>query len=172
MPRLMSPRVFLYVLFLLILDMAFSPALQIGDTRPIFGYLFIPYAAFHWGWQKTLPAALLIGLSRDLVSTLPFGVELVSLFAVSLALDIIAQKMDRRSTLIRLLSTFLFVFVVNLAVLVVCSFISHAVGLRWYNVAICLGSALYATAIMPLFAIVTAWWFHERLFLKQYELFR
>ena len=170
MPRLVSAIVILYFIFLAVLDGAVMPVFQLRSVYPSFLYLFICYAAFHWGAPKTVYVAFWVGLLRDLLGGGLIGLEAVLLVALALALDFLVQKMERQLSGIYFVITFLFVFFAGVLRLLV----SYAGDLPPALVGGYLGmiamTALYTSALLPLFSFVTDRWFGHTS-AKQYELF-
>jgi rod shape-determining protein MreD len=172
MPRILSGRVVLYLVFLLVLDLSVTPLIRVGGFRPILQYLVILYAAFQWGWEKTIPMAIGVGILRDLTSSQILGLETVSLVFVAFLLDLLVQKIERDIFFLRVLAVFLFVFSVLMMNLILSNFLTDIPRFSWYEIGIAVGTSLYTAAVMPLFFYGTRYWFHDRTFLKQYELFR
>ena len=172
MPRLFSSKVIFYLFFLLVLDVCVMPMIHFGSARPVLLYLMIPYAALEWHWQKTLAMALAVGILRDLTGSHPMGSETTVLLAASLALDLMVQKMDRESTLMRLGLTFVLVFGVAVLTLFLSNLVGISAPVSWPALWVSLGMAAATTCVMPFFFYATAWWFHDRSLFKQYELFR
>ena len=170
MPRLVSAKVILYFLLLAVLDGAVMPAFQIGSVYPSFLYLFICYAAFQWGAPKTVYVAFWAGLLRDLVGGGLIGLDSTLLVVLALALDFLVQKMERQLPGIYFIITFLFVFFAGALRLLVGYAGDLPVSMVWDYLGLIVTSALYTTALLPLFYSVTDRWFgHSSA--KQYELF-
>ena len=172
MYRVFSGRVILYLLFLLVLDITLVPLVRIGFVRPVLEYLIILYAAFQWGWQKTLPIAITVGILRDFVSSQSLGIETSSLIFASFVLDLLVQKMEREIWFLRLTAAFLFVFCASMSSLILSSFLGEGIHVSGASVTIALGTSFYTAILMPPFFYLTARWFHDRFAFKQYELFR
>ncbi len=171
MPRLVSAKVILYFLLLAVLDGSVMPAFQIRSVYPSFLYLFICYAAFQWGAPKTVYVAFWAGLLRDLLGGGLIGLEATLLVALALALDFLVQKMERQLPGIYFIVTFLFVFCAGASRLLV----GYAGGLPpslvWKYLGMIAMTALYTSALLPVFNFLTNRWF-SRSTTKQYELFR
>ncbi len=171
MPRLVSPRVILYFLWLAVLDGTVMPVFQIQGVYPSFLYLFVCYAAYEWGAPRTVYVAFWAGLLRDLLGGGLIGLEATLLSALALALDFMVQKMERGLPGIYFIMTFIFVFCAGLLRLLVGGageFSSRIVGE-------CLGlismTALYTCAMLPVFNFMSGLCL-GRSSLKQFELFR
>lgn len=171
MYRIFSKRLIFYLIVLLVLDLALMPYFRWHDIQPILIYLIILYSVFQWGIQQTLMLAFGVGLLRDLVSSQTLGIETTALVCASLVLDFLVQKMDRYRLSLKLIVTFVFVFFVLLFSLFLSGFISD-VPMNGYALWVALGSALYTTALVPIFFFVTSVWFGQKTLLKQYELFK
>ena len=172
MPRIFSSRVIVYLIFLLALDLSVTPFFQIGPVRPLLEYLPVLYAAFHWGWPRTVAIAFLVGLMRDLTGCSLVGTETFSLVTTSFVLDFVVQKIERERPLVRFLTAFLFVFCVSVLASMVLVFLTGFPGLSWYGISVALGTSLYTACLMPLFFHLTSRYFHDRVPLKQFELFK
>lgn len=170
MPRIFSPKVILFILFLHMLDICVLPAL--GAFRPILSYLWILFVAFHWPLKELWPAVLWVGILRDLAGTQPLGVETAALFGVAALLLFFMLKFEREFFLLRLAAGFLFVFLslcLNL-------FLSHFISLHsqwtWHALGTCFLCAFWTAILMPFFfAFCGRWFMGEVHFRKQYELF-
>lgn len=171
MPRLVSPKVILYFLFLAVLDGTVMPVLQIRSVYPSCLYLFICYAAFEWGSYRTVYIAFWAGLLRDLLGGGVIGLEASLLVGLALALNFLVQKMERELPGIYFIITFLFVFSAGVLRLLAgyagelpASFVGEYLGLITMT-------ALYTSAVLPFFNFLTDRWFgHSSI--RQYELFR
>ena len=132
----------------------------------------ILYAGFEWHWRHALRFALAVGLLRDALGSQPMGVETTVLFAATLALAFFVKKIERRSLIMRMITGFIFVFAVNLFVLV----LSNLLGFSQQSLGQCFalaGVAAGSTVVfLPFFFFLTAMWFEEKALLRQYELFR
>ena len=172
MPRVLSGRVILYLLTLLVLDLAIVPFFRIGFAQPSLGYLMILYATFQWDIRKTIPVALAVGLLRDLVNSPWFGMEMLSCAAAGFLLESVIQKIERTALLFRFLISFVFILLIEILNLLLSNSLSGnstGPGIRFGMV---VGSALYSCALLPGFFYLTAWWFQDQLPVKQYELFK
>lgn len=171
MPRILSAKVIFYLLLLAILDLSLRPMIRIGDAGPAFLYLMIPYAIFQWGFSRSLVLAALTGIFRDLTGSHLMGVEVVTLLLFTFLFDLLAQKVERDSNWVRCAGTFLFVFCVLAAIAVFSRFLGDTVPLSGYMLGAALGTAFYTACLAPGFFALTARWFHDRVPMKQYELF-
>jgi rod shape-determining protein MreD len=171
MPRLVSAKVILYFLLLAVLDGSVMPAFQIHSAYPSLLYLFICYAAFEWGAPKTVYVAFWVGLLRDLLGGGVIGLEATLLVALALALDFLVQKMERHLIGIYFIMTFLFVFCAGALRLLVDYAGELPTSLLGGYLGTILLTALYTSALFPIFHYLTNGWFgHSST--KQYELFR
>jgi len=170
MPRLVSAKVILYFLLLAVLDGSVMPAFQICSVYPNFLYLFVCYAAFEWGAPKTVYVAFWAGLLRDLLGGGVIGLEATLLVALAPALDFLVQKMERQLPGIHFIITFLFVFCAGILRLLVSYGGELPSSLVWGYLGMIAMTALYTSALLPLFNFLTNLWF-GRSSSKQYELF-
>ena len=171
MPRLLSPKVIFYFLLLAVLDGTVMPVFQIHGVYPSFLYLFICYAAFEWGSPKTVYVAFWAGLLRDLLGGGLIGLEASLLTSLALALDFLVQKMERQLPGIHFIITFFFVFFAGALRLLVSYAGELPPSLVWKYLGMITMTALYTTALLPLFNFLTDRWFGHSA-TKQYELFR
>ncbi|MCM8775465.1 MAG: hypothetical protein NC930_03845 [Candidatus Omnitrophica bacterium] len=172
MPRVLSLKVAVYLLFWLAVDLCFGSLLEIKTAKPIFLYLMVTYAAFQWEASKILPMAVACGILRDLAGTHPFGLETCVLFFASAVLEFLVHKIDREFPIVRLAATFLFLLCVLTMILLVSRILGFYANISWGAFWIALGTAFYTTCLSPIFFLVTSYWFHDKLRLKQYELFK
>ncbi len=172
MPRLFSTKVILHLLFILLLDWIFLPPLKNGFFQPVLLYLAVLYAGFEAHWRNTVQLALAAGFLRDALSSQPLGVETAALFAAAFALSYFVKKIDRQSLIIRLFTGFIFIFAVNLSILVLSSLLDfvHLPFGKCLNVS--MSGAVSTVLFLPLFFFLSDIWFGEKSPLKQYELFR
>ena len=171
MPRLISAKVILYFLLLAVLDGSVMSVFQIRSVYPSFLYLFICYAAFEWGSPKTVYVAFWAGLLRDLLGGGLIGLEATLLVALALALDFLVQKMERQLPGIYFIITFLFVFCAGAFRLLVSYGGELPLSLVWGYLGMIAMTALYTSALLPLFNFLTNRWLgHSST--RQYELFR
>ncbi len=172
MPRILSGRVILYLLVLLVLDLSLAPFFRIGFLKPSLGYLLILYATFQWGVQKTVPMALAVGISRDLVNSQWVGIETLACGMTAFGLEIVIQKIERKALLFRLMISFVFILLIELFNLLLSNSLTEDSNLFWGGLGGILGTTVYSCALLPVFFYCTAWWFRDQLLIKQYELFR
>jgi len=171
MHRLVSAKVIFYFFLLAVLDGAVMPAFRIGSVYPSFLYLFICYVAFEWGAPKTVYVAFWAGILRDLLGGGLIGLEATLLAALALALDFLVQKMERQLSGIYFFTTFLFVFCAGALRLLAGYAGDLPPSLVWEYLGAIAITALYTSALLPLFNFLTDRWFgHSSA--KQYELFR
>lgn len=172
MHRFVSVRMTVYLLLLLVADLSVSDGVKIFDVRPVFLYLLVLYAAFEWGWQQTVPAAFAAGLLRDLAGLHYFGLESLSLVLAAIVLGIAVQKVERDSLVMRLAVGWVFVFSVHVLFVIFAAPFTNILGMTWHNLLVAGATAGYTVAWLPVFFFATSRWFQDRLFLKQYELFK
>ena len=171
MPRLVSPKVIFYFLFLAVLDGTVMPVLQVRSVYPSCLFLFICYAAFEWGPYKTVCVAFWAGLLRDLLGGGVIGLEASLLVALALALNFLVQKIEREMPGIYFVMTVLFVFSAGALRLLADYTGDLPVSLVWRYLGLITMTALYTSALLPFFDFITDRWFgHSST--RQYELFR
>lgn len=170
--RFYTPRLLSLVFITLLIDLTVSPLFSVGSARFFAGYLLVLYATFAWGWQKTIPVAIMVGLSRDFLSTDTLGFETFALAAASFLLDFLVRKMQRELLWLRLILAFLFVLCVQSIQIILSVSLQDIAFSGQFAFGVILGSAFYTALMLPLFFYGAAWWFHDRTFSKQYELFR
>ncbi len=170
MPRLLTARVLLYLLFLLVLDICMMPAW--GGFRPVLTYLWILYVAFYGPLEAILPAAFLTGVLRDLVSSQPLGVETASLVSVAAGLIFLMQKLQHDFFPFRVIGAGVFVASALLLNLTLSSFLASSASYSTHAFLTCFSAAFSSAVFAPLFFHLTSRWFREGSRpLKQYELF-
>ena len=171
MSRVLTARVLFYFLFLLVVDICIMPAL--GIFRPILTYLWILYVAFYGPLESILPAALLTGILRDLVSSQPLGVETASLVSVAGGLIFLMRKLQHDFFPFRMIGVGVFIASALLLNVALSSFLSSGSSYSYYSIVTCFSAALSSVVVAPLFFHFTNRWFRkeEARPLKQYELF-
>ena len=160
MPRLFSAKVLTLILIALLLDMSVFPWIFPGFFRPVLSYLLIPYVAFEWHWNRTIPVALLIGFARDLVSVQFFGIETVSLFCAALGLNFFVQKISINAFSVKMLGSFFFVFFAvffNFTIHACLNFDIHF----FHSFLVSFITALATTLLIPFFFVFGRHWFQE-----------
>jgi rod shape-determining protein MreD len=171
MPRLISPKVIFYFLFLMVLDGTVMPVLQIRSVYPSCLYLFICYAAFEWGSYKAVCVAFWVGILRDLLGGGVVGLEATFLVVLALALNFLVHKVERELPGIYFIITFLFVFAAGALRLLAGYAGELPASLAGGYLGLIAMTALYTSALLPVFNFVTNRWFgHSST--RQYELFR
>jgi len=172
MPRVITQRLIIYMLFWLTAEMTFLRAFHLGPAMPLPLYLMVLYACLEWGWKTTIPVAFCAGLLRDLSGSAPFGVETSALVISSLVLDLLVQKIEHSVMLFRMGIALIFLT----CVLTLSYLLSLLFGVRSgyvpNDLGIIAGSAVYSALLYPLFFSGTSRWFKDRRTLKQYELFK
>lgn len=171
MPRLFSARIVLFLLIVILMDLTLSPVFALGRLQFILSYLLVVYAAFQWGWKTTMPIAILVGISRELVGGELMGLEICSMIISAFGLDLIVQKLQRESILLRMGTVFLFVLVASGTKFILTLFLTSTHLNFWYYGVTLVGSGIYTAIIFPIFYFLAAKWFHDRINFKQYELF-
>ncbi|HXV28052.1 MAG TPA: rod shape-determining protein MreD [bacterium] len=172
MPRIFSGRVILYVLILLVLDLAIVPFFRIGVLQPPLGYLLILYAAFQWDIRKAVPTALAVGISRDLVSSQWFGLEMICCVSAAFLLELAVQKIEHTDFAFRAGIAFVFIFLIEILSLLLSNPFAGDTNRFWVGFGTAVGAAAYACVILPAFFYLSARWFRDRPPVKQLELFR
>jgi cell shape-determining protein MreD len=147
------------------------PLLAVGMVKPVSLYLMLLYVSFEWHWERTFALALLIGLIRDGVGSHPFGVETTVLCLVSVGLDFVVRKIERKAWMMRFALTFLYLFLVFTGVLIVSGLLGYRNFVTWTALGLCFQTAVYTTLGMPFFFFFTSRWFARRQVVRQYELF-
>lgn len=172
MPRVITQRLIIYLLFWLTAEMTFLRALNFGPALPLPLYLMVLYACLEWGWKTTIPVAFCAGLLRDLAGSAPFGVETSALVLSSLVLDLLVQKIEHTFMIFRMGIALIFLFC-TLALSYSFSLIFGVrSGYAASDLSILFSSAVYSALLYPLFFSMTSRWFKDRRLLKQYELFK
>ncbi len=170
MPRIFSGKVILYLVILHVVDLCLTPVL--GVWRPIFLYLWILYVAFYGPVQALIPAAVMVGLLRDLTGSQPLGVETLSLTAVASAVTFLILKFEHEFFLMRMILGVLFVFFSLVLNMIFSGFLAPKTPLTWYAFYSSFFVSVISTLVMPFFFDFTRKWFPpETNSLKQYELF-
>ena len=172
MHRILSARVIFYLFLLLIIELTILPVFRIGSIQPQLLYLMILYVAFQWGWQKTIPMALTVGILRDLAGSQYFGYEAMALVLTSWLLDLLVRSVERDSWSLKMVTAFLFVFLVTMFHMMLLSVLTPQTYVSWHWCGINLATALYTALLLPFFFHFTAKWFGDRVTFKQYELFQ
>ena len=173
MPRIFSTKVILALLFLLLLDWIFFAPLRNGFFQPVLLYLMVLYAGFEWHWRHALRFAFAVGFLRDTLSTQPLGVETTVLFAATLALVFFVKKIERRSFVMRFFVGFLFIFSVDLFVLVLSNLLGFVQQPLWQCFNLAVSTAVSTVLFLPPFFSLADRWFGEKSSgSQQYELFR
>lgn len=172
MPRIFSWKIILFFLFLLVLDVSFTPALKINGIRPIFSYLFICYSAFEWGRLKTLYISVLTGISHDFLGIGFLGLETCILIVSALILDFVVHKTEREFPGIYFLLTFLFVLLVMVLKVLSAVFLGVSNGMVVGHLSQAFFTALYTSVFLPIFYHIADVWFREKNDSKQFELFK
>lgn len=172
MPHLFSFKVIFGLLILLAIEISLMPVFQLFFLKPVFMYLFVFYATMEWTAEKSLKLAALVGAVRDFTLSPALGMEILALVPATFLLLFFIQKMDRRSPLSRIVTAFLFVFMILTFNLI----LQGLAASQNYFSAVQLGhifwTAVSSAFLMPFVLIVISHWFGGRQpSLKQYELF-
>lgn len=171
MSRSFSGKIIFFVLLLMGVDICWASAA--GPFRPVATYLWVLYVAFHWPAKELLPTAIFVGILRDLTSSLPLGVETVSLAVVAVSLAFLLQKLQRDSFLIQWMAGAFFVLAVSFSNLFLSAFLGEGASLTWFSFLACLGASSATALVMPVFFWLTSRWFSREItaLKRQYELF-
>jgi len=172
MYRIISKRVILFLLLLLVLDIAAAPFLTWGYARPSFSYLAILYVAFEYGWKSALPVAILVGFLRDLTSGAAVGMETLLLAFVVFVLDKANKNVISQSTFFRVIVTFLFILGLQILYLAGFSLVSPDIKISWFNLSLAVKAAFLNTLILPPFLYLATRFFDKKKRFHQFELFR
>lgn len=163
--------IFLSVI-LLILDICFSHVMEFSGARPVFSFLLLAYAAFHWESRRILPLAAFLGLSRDILGGGVLGVEMLAMVCGGYVLDALAHKIEREFPGIYFLITVIFCFFVLLGEMLIDMVLGKASFAAGANLRVILLSSLYTGLFLPLFYQIADFLFKPHSELRQYELFR
>lgn len=157
---------------LLIFDSCIAPLLEVAGARPVFSFLLIAYAAFHWDSRRILPLAAFLGLSRDLLGGGIIGVEMLALVCCGFVFDAVAHKIEREFPGIYFLLAVIFCFFVLLGEMVLDSILGRAWLINEDSARIIFMSSVYTALFLPLFYQIADFLFKPHSELRQYELFR
>lgn len=171
MLRALRFKIILLGVILLILDCSFAPVIQISGARPLFSFLLIAYAAFHWDSRRILPLAAFLGLARDILGGGVWGVEMLSLLCVGYLLDLISHKIEREFPGIYFLLTVIFCFFVLLGEMFLDSALGKAAPITMDHLRVIFLSSIYTVLFLPLFYQIADFLFQPHSELRQYELF-
>ncbi len=172
MHRILSIPVISFFILLHVFDLTFAPALPFSSARIVFLYLFVLYGAFAWEGNRAIPLAVIAGLLRDFTSSEYLGLETLSLAAGAILLDWAVHKVDRRSSFIRGFYTFLFFLGVQGIQIFFVSLLSAQGKINGATLSMIFKTSLWNALVTPAFFYFSAFWFHDRKPLRQYELFR
>lgn len=169
--RTLRFKIILLSILLLIFDSCFSPVIEFSGARPIFSFVLIAYAAFHWESKHVLPLAAVLGLARDILGGGVIGVEMLALVCGSFVLDALAHKIESEFPGIYFLLAVLFCFFVLLGELLIDSMLGQAF-LTGDQLRVIFMSALYTGLFLPVFYQIADALFKPHSELRQYDLFR
>ena len=175
MSRFLTARLIFYLVLLFALDECFLPSLRMGGAaQPVLVYLMVVYAALKWPWQRSLLMAAMVGLLRDAVGPHPLGVETAAMVTTSIALHFLVQAVDRDFLLMRFLVAFLYALGIGFFIWAFSGMLAEEEGkqLSWLPLGVIFQTALWTTAVMPVFFYVTDRWFHHPEVLSTQGLFR
>jgi len=171
LPRVITQRLILALLFWLVAEMTFLRAFHVGGAMPLPLYLMVLYACLEWGWKTTIPVAFCAGICRDFVGSSPFGVETSALVISSLVLDLLVQKIEHSFMVFRMAIALIFLTCamgLNYSFTLV---FGARTGFESSDFGVLFGSALYTALLYPVFFSLMSRWFKDRRVFKQYELF-
>ncbi len=171
MLRTLRIKIIILSIFLLILDVCFAPVLEIYGARPIFSFLLIAYAAFHWDSRRILPLAAFLGLARDILGGGVLGLEMLALVCGGFIFDAVAHKIEREFPGIYFLLAVIFCFLVLAGEMFLDSVLGKAVIFSANSLRIIFFSSIYTALFLPLFYQIADFLFQTHSELKQYELF-
>ena len=161
MPRLFSSKVIFFLIASIAFDVCIIPWVLGGTVKPVVSYLFVPYAALEWHWTKSIPAALMLGFFRDILSVQLFGTEMLALFAAALILNLFIQKISPQSGILKMLATFVFVFFTGLNIVLVHFIRGFPIEFSWFHLSVCFSTAFITTCLMPIVFFLAHRWFRE-----------
>ena len=165
-------KLILFCVVLLIFDSCFSPVIEVNGARPIFSFLLLAYAAFHWDSRRILPLAAFLGLARDVLGGGVWGVEMLMLACVGYLFDGVAHKIEREFPGIYFLLTVIFCFFILLGEMLLDCILGKAAFLTGEHLRIILLSSFYTGLFLPLFYQIADSLFKPHSELRQYDLFR
>ena len=165
-------KIIILSLVLLIFDACLAPVIEISGARPIFSFLLIAYAVFHWESNRILPLAAFLGLARDILGGGVLGVEMLALVCGGFVFDAVAHKIEREFPGIYFLLTVLFCFCILTGEILLDSILGKASLGGEGNLRVILMSSVYTALFLPLFYQIADFLFKPHLGLRQYDLFR
>ena len=172
MHRFVTARLLILIGILLTLEYSFSSLFSPLRGRADLLYLIVLDYAFFWSWEAVPFFAFGIGLLRDFAGGHLFGIETASLTATGVLLYPVVQKLDRENFWVRIVMSFLFVWLTEILSISLGRGLEISKGLSGEFMGDVFWTALYTTALAPLFFRLTHLWFKRIPALKQYELFR
>lgn len=170
--RTLRVKIILLSGILLIFDSCFAPVIEISGARPVFSFLLLAYAAFHWDSRRILPLAAFLGLARDLLGGGILGVEMLALVCGGFVFDAVAHKIEREFPGIYFLLAVIFCFFILFGAMVLDSILGRASLADPDSVRIIFMSSVYTALFLPLFYQIADFLFKPHSELRQYELFR
>jgi len=172
MPRILSIKFIIYLLFLIIFQMGVMPYLVKGPVHIAWLHLFVVYLVFFHRASGLLGLVLLVGFIRDAAGSLPLGAGTLGIFIAAWLLDFYVKKTYRDFWLLQVIGVFLFVFLALWIEWIVVAWIfSGHYGMSdsfFVLLLSALGSSVFA---LPFFWFAK-WWFQVNDVNKQYELFK
>ncbi len=157
---------------LLVLDCCVAPVFEISGARPIFSFLLIAYAAFHWESHRILPLAAFLGLARDVLGGGILGVEMLVLVCAGYVFDAVAHKIEREFPGIYFLLAVVFCFFILFSEMVMDSILGRASMISMEHLRTIFVSSVYTGLFLPLFYQIADYLFKSHFELRQYDLFR
>ncbi len=165
-------KIVLLSLGLLIFDCCIAPVIEVSGARPVFSFLLIAYAAFHWDSHRILPLAAFLGLARDILGGGILGVEMLALVCGGFVFDAVAHKIEREFPGIYFLLTVIFCFFVLSGEIVLDSILGRVSLVGWEHLRVIFMSSVYTGLFLPLFYQIADFLFKPHSELRQYDLFR
>jgi len=161
----------IYLMTLMVFDFVLMPFFRVGPAQPLLLYLMVPYAVFEQHWNRVLPLALLVGFFRDIFSPGLLGVETVTGAAASAGLILLVRKIERGTAVMRMAASFLYIFLMLYGIFLISKILGGPSYDFPFAFQIAFASAFETALLAPPFFYLTARWFHDRIPLRQYELF-
>ncbi len=165
-------KIIILSLILLIFDCCVAPVIELSGARPVFSFLLIAYAAFHWDSHRILPLAAFLGLARDTLGGGVLGVEMLVLVCGGFVFDAVAHKIEREFPGIYFLLTVLFCFFVLSGEMLIDSILGKASVIQPEHLRVIIMSSIYTGLFLPLFYQIADFLFKPHSELRQYDLFR
>jgi rod shape-determining protein MreD len=146
--------------------------MEIAGARPVFSFLILAYAAFHWESRRILPLAAFLGLARDILGGGVWGVEMLMLTCAGYLLDSIAHKIEREFPGIYFLLTVMFCFFILMGEMLIDGVLGKAAPITNEHLRIILVSSFYTALFLPFFYQIADFLFKPHSELRQYDFFQ